>query len=95
MTDLGVFEARIQTLFCERLDREVPSIDTDLLDTGLLDSLLLVDLLMYLEQDLGVAMDLGAIELEQLRTVAGMARMVRDFLATCASESRGPQATPS
>lgn len=95
MTDLGELEARIQRLFCERLDREVPSIDTDLLDSGLLDSLLLVDLLMHLEQDFGVAMDLGAIELEQLRTVAGMARMVQDFLATCASESRQPQSSPS
>ena len=40
---------RIEAIFADKLNLEVPSADVDLIEAGLLDSLQLVDLLLHLE----------------------------------------------
>lgn len=72
-------EQRILSLLTDRLDREVPGIDTDLLETGVLDSLLLVDLLMHLEEEFGVTVALDQLEIDVLRSVASLAVLVRSL----------------
>jgi acyl carrier protein len=84
------------------MDREVPSVDLDLLETGTLDSMSLVELLLHLEQEFGVVIDLGDVDLEQLRTVTGITQLVQGFLnSQSSSGSRGtipldlPRHTPT
>lgn len=82
-------EQRILNLLTDRLDREVPGIDTDLLETGVLDSLLLVDLLMHLEEEFGVTIALDQLEIDVLRSVASLSLLVRGMLG----ESEGTSTT--
>jgi acyl carrier protein len=63
-------------LFSEKLNIEVPSPDTDLIDSGLLDSLRLVELLLHLEASLGVRIALDEIDLDDLRSVKRIARLL-------------------
>jgi methoxymalonate biosynthesis acyl carrier protein len=69
--------ARVQQLFREALTMDVPSADTDLIETGRLDSLALVELLFALEQQFGVDLALGELDVENFRTV----RRISDFVA--------------
>jgi acyl carrier protein len=63
-------------LFREELFIDVPSADTDLIDSGLIDSLQLVRLLVHVERDLGYRIPLGEIEVEDLRSLARIARVI-------------------
>jgi D-alanine--poly(phosphoribitol) ligase subunit 2 len=54
----------------------VPSADTDLLETGILDSFQFVELLFQLEQSFGLRISVDDIDLEDLRTLARIARLV-------------------
>jgi acyl carrier protein len=63
-------------LFRDKLFIEVPDPDTDLIDTGLLDSLQLVQLLVHVEQDLGYRIALDAIDLDDLRSLERLARVI-------------------
>jgi methoxymalonate biosynthesis acyl carrier protein len=74
MTDAIV--RRLHALFVENLHIEVPSADTDLLDTGMLDSLQIVELLVQLEQRFGFRIRIDDIDLDDLRTLARIARLV-------------------
>lgn len=67
---------RIRTIFRERLNMEVPSIETDLLHSGLLDSLLIVDLLLHIERDLGRSLPMEELELDDFRTLVTIAQCV-------------------
>jgi acyl carrier protein len=69
--------ARVQQVFREALTMEVPSVDTDLIETGRLDSLALVELLFALEQQFGVDLALGELDVENFRTV----QRISDFVA--------------
>ncbi len=66
----------IKTLFLQKLNMEVPSVDTDLLDTGLLDSLQLVELLVVLEQEFGTTISFDEIELDNFRTIRNIAHLI-------------------
>jgi len=66
----------IHELFSEKLNIEVPSPDTDLIESGLLDSLRLVELLLEIEASLGVRLDLEEIDLDDLRSVKRIARLL-------------------
>ncbi len=81
MTNIDEISRRINSLFSDRLNRDVPSNDIDLLDSGTLDSLALVNLLVLLEEEFDVAVDLGDVELDSLRTVLGISQLVQSFLA--------------
>lgn len=71
----GVIQ-RLNALFAEHFHIEVPSADADLLDGGILDSFQLVELLAAIERDFGVAIDIDHLELDDLRSLARIARLV-------------------
>ena len=76
MTDVNALIELLGALFVETFHVEVPSTDTDLLQTGILDSLQLVELLLQLEQRFGIRLALDDIDLEDLRTLGRIARLI-------------------
>jgi acyl carrier protein len=66
----------IRALLAEKLLVEVESDDTDLLKTGLIDSLALIQLLLHLEERFGVKLALDELEIEDLRSVGSIARLL-------------------
>jgi acyl carrier protein len=66
----------LEALFRNTLNVEVPSADADLIESGLLDSLRLVELLLHIEGSLGCRIDLEQIDLDDLRSVNRIARMI-------------------
>lgn len=74
--DIPAITERLGTLFAETFHIEAPSPDTDLLESGLLDSFQFVELLAQLERRFGVRLSIDDIELDDLRTLARIARMV-------------------
>jgi D-alanine--poly(phosphoribitol) ligase subunit 2 len=89
MTDANAIIGRLAALFVESLHVAVPSPDTDLLETGVLDSLQLVELLLQLEQRFGFQIKIDEIDLDDLRTLRRIARLV--VVRTAAA---GPRAAP-
>jgi D-alanine--poly(phosphoribitol) ligase subunit 2 len=67
---------RLGVLFAETFHIEVPSTDTDLLESGILDSFQFVELLLQLEQHFGFQVKIDDIDLEDLRTLARIARLL-------------------
>lgn len=76
MTNTNAIIERLGALFLESFHIEVPSTDTDLVETGILDSLQFVELLVQLEQQFGFRIKLDDIDLDDLRTLARIARLV-------------------
>ena len=76
MTDDHAIIGRLGTLFTTCFHIEVPSPDTDLLESGILDSLQFVELLVQLEQNFNLRIKIDDIDLEDLRTLARIARLV-------------------
>ena len=68
--------SQLTSLFLDQLNVEVPAPDTDLIETGLLDSMKLVELLVQIEQQFGLRIELENIEIDDLRSVTGIARMI-------------------
>ena len=69
---------RLMRLVAEKMHRELPSIDTELLDSGLIDSLALVDLLMHIETEFGVRIALDNLELDKFRSIATIAELIAE-----------------
>ena len=67
---------RLGAMFTDTFHIEVPSADTDLLEAGVLDSLQFVELLLQLEQNFDLRIKIDDIDLEDLRTLARIARLV-------------------
>ena len=76
MSDASLITERLGALFAESFQIEVPSADTDLLESGILDSLQFVELLAQLERQFGFRIKLEDIDLDDLRTLARIARLV-------------------
>ena len=76
MPDSNKLAHQISALFAEKLHRQVPSLDTDLIDTGLVDSLTFVEFLAQLEQEFGVQVSLQDLDLDRFRTVTRIAAFV-------------------
>ena len=76
MNDANAIIERLGTLFAESFHVEVPSSDTDLIETGILDSLQFVELLYQLEQHFGFRIKIDDIDLDDLRTLTRIARLV-------------------
>ena len=74
-TEITIIE-RLGALFTARFHIGVPSADTDLLETGILDSFQFVELLFQLEQHFGLRVSIDDINLEDLRTLERIARLV-------------------
>jgi acyl carrier protein len=68
--------SRLNALFLDQLSIEVPGPDTDLIETGMLDSMKLVELLVLIEQEFGIRIELEQIEIDDLRSVRGIADMI-------------------
>jgi len=66
----------LRDLFAENLHVEAPSPDTDLFESGTLDSLQLVELLLQLERRFGVRVAIESIDLDHLRTLERIAKLV-------------------
>ena len=66
----------LSALLDEALHIEVPSPETDLIESGLLDSLQLVQLLLHIEERMGTRIPLDEVDLEDLRSVGRLARLV-------------------
>jgi acyl carrier protein len=64
------------TLFKDKLEREVPSVDTDLMETGLLDSLVFVELLNQIEKEFGIELAMDQLEVETFRTISGIVQFI-------------------
>ncbi len=87
MTDTNAIIGRLGALFVESLHIEAPSADTDLFETGILDSLQLVELLLQLEQRFGFQIKIDDIDLDDLRTLARIARLVAARTAGAGSQT--------
>jgi acyl carrier protein len=69
---------RVQRLFVETLNVDVPSPDTDLIEGGLLDSLALVELLFALEREFAVTIALENLDIDVFRSIRTIAEFVED-----------------
>lgn len=76
LTDANTIIERLDALFVKCFHIEVPSPDTDLVETGILDSFQFVELLLQLEQQFGFRIKIDDIDLDDLRTLARIARLV-------------------
>lgn len=74
MTDTSMLEEHILRFLREEMAIDVPSPTTDLVEHGYIDSLLLAELLTRLETDLAFRVRIEELDMDQLRTVAGLAR---------------------
>ncbi len=90
MTDTNAIIGHLDALFLETLHIDVPSPDTDLLETGVLDSLQLVELLLQLEQRFGFQLKIENIDLDDLRTLERIARLVAARIAGSGSHTAQP-----
>ncbi|HKQ26589.1 MAG TPA: phosphopantetheine-binding protein [Burkholderiales bacterium] len=90
MTTTTIITERLGALFTERFHIEVPSADTDLLETGILDSFQFVELLFQLEQHFGLRVSIDDIDLEDLRTLERIARLVEANGAAATSPLPAP-----
>ena len=73
--DPGVSE-RVQQLFVETLNIEVPSDEADLIESGLIDSLALVELLFAIEREFSVSLPLDDLEIENFRSVNRISEVI-------------------
>ncbi|SRR5258706_15720280 len=68
--------SQVQALLVEKLFVNVESHETDLLAAGILDSLTLVQMLMHLEERFGLRVAVEDLEIEDLRSIHAIARLV-------------------
>ncbi len=76
MTSEQEIVARIGRIFEDTLSMSAPAPDLDIIDGALLDSLTLVSLLFAIEQEFGIEIPLDSLEIDSLRTLSTMARMI-------------------
>ena len=76
MTDSGDLKRHIRAIFVEKLNVEVSADDANLLEAGLLDSLAFVDLLLHLEQDLGVKVSVQDLDIGDFSSIDRIAGFV-------------------
>jgi acyl carrier protein len=79
--------SEVQALLSEKLFVTVESHETDLLATGILDSLTLVQLLVHLEERFALRVAVEDLEIEDLRSIHTIARLVARQKRACAAVS--------
>jgi acyl carrier protein len=70
------YDHDVQTIFSDKLMRNVPSPDDDLLETGVLDSMNFIDLVLNLEERFGFTLNIVNLDIEQFRSIRSIADMV-------------------
>ena len=83
----------IRTLMTEKLLLEVASPDEDLLAGGILDSLSLIQLLVNLEQHFGIRIPLEEMQIEDVRSLRALARLVETHRIRIPVEAAASEAT--
>jgi D-alanine--poly(phosphoribitol) ligase subunit 2 len=78
MSDRPAIRAAVLAIF-ERLALEAPDAGTDLFETAVLDSLGFVQLLLQLEERLGVTVSLEDLEIDHFRTIEHIVDFVAAF----------------
>ena len=73
MTETTPLQHRIVNLFSTALNRNVPSVDSDLFDLGVIDSLGFVQLVLLLEQEFGVTTSVDDMDVENFKSIAHIA----------------------
>lgn len=76
MSDETAIIGSLKEIFVENLHVDAPSPDTDLLANGILDSFQFVELLLQLEVRFGMKMNIEDFDLEDLRTLGRIARLL-------------------
>lgn len=76
MPETPRLQHRIVKLFSTALNRNVPSVDSDLFDTGVLDSMGFVQLLFLLEQEFGVTTSVDDMEVENFKSITSIANFL-------------------
>jgi methoxymalonate biosynthesis acyl carrier protein len=89
MSDTQNFESQLVRLFAEKLNVDVPSVETDLIDTGLVDSLAFVEFLAQLEAGFGVQVSLEDLEIDRFRTISSIARFIATKNGTAVATGSG------
>jgi len=82
LPEADTLEQKILCILRDRLAIDVPSPDTDLIATGALDSLALVELLLRIEESLGVAISVEELDLRDLRSVRTIGALLSRRLAS-------------
>jgi acyl carrier protein len=77
-------EAEIGQLMRDRLGVDAALPDDDLIASGVLDSLTLVQLLFELEGHMGVTIPLSDLQIDEVRSIASLARLVSRHRHACA-----------
>jgi methoxymalonate biosynthesis acyl carrier protein len=67
---------RVQRLFLETLNVQVPSADADLIESGVIDSLALVELLFAIEREFSVSLPLDDLEIDNFRSVSRISSVI-------------------
>jgi acyl carrier protein len=91
MPETTSLQDRIANLFSTALNRDVPSVDSDLFDTGVLDSLAFVELLFHLEQEFGVSTSVEDMEVENFKSIACIAHFLTTRGVSPSVQSRSGQ----
>jgi D-alanine--poly(phosphoribitol) ligase subunit 2 len=91
LSNINSITERLGVLFAESFHIEIPSPETDLLETGILDSFQFVELLFQLEQHFDFRVKIEDLDLDDIRTLARIARLV----AANAGEAGSLAAVPS
>lgn len=79
--ETAALEEKITGILRDQLSIDVPAPDTDLIAMGAIDSLALVDLLVHLEEGLGIAISVEDLDLRDLRSVRTIVALVSRRLA--------------
>jgi len=80
----------IHRVLRDELSLEPPAPDTDLIATGLLDSLSIVSLVVELERSFNLEISLNSIDLDAIRTIERLERLILDAHATSDGGPGGP-----
>jgi acyl carrier protein len=87
MITIEAIHERLGAIFADTFHVDVPAPDTDLLDSGILDSLQFVELLYQLERRFGLKLRIEEIDLDDLRSLGRIGRLVSRRLAEPATAS--------
>ena len=81
---------KITDIFSDKLNLEVPSIETDLFEDGLIDSLALVELLFALEHEFGMHISIENLAIENFKSI----KKIAEFVVNQNASDKSWQAVP-
>lgn len=76
MLDRHVVQSRIINLMADKLEVQVPSVETDLFDDGSLDSLSYVRLVVEMQREFDIQISLAQVDVDHFRTVEQMSDLL-------------------